>query len=133
MPQMRPSCGGNPYGKKTGMTSSGLFLVHLPDGRRRVAELADVYYLEAGGGDTLVRLRGKRRLRDVRRLAELEALLTPHGFVRAHRSFLVNPRRVRELRPRSESRGWELVLEPPVNKVLPVSEERVEALTAAYV
>lgn len=115
------------------MPIDGLFLVHLPDGRRRIEELADVYYLEADGGDTLVRLRGKRRLRDVRRLAELEALLTPHGFVRTHRSFVVNPSRVRELRPRGESRGWELVLDPPVNKVLPVSEDRIEALTAAYV
>ena len=115
------------------MATSGLFLVHLPDGRRRVAELADVYYLEAGGGDTLVRFRSQRRLRDVRRLAELEALLAPHGFVRTHRSFVVNPSRVRELRPRGESRGWELVMEPPVNKVLPVSEDRIEVLTAAYV
>jgi len=97
-----------------------------------VAALEDVYYLEASGGDTLVRFRSKRRLRDVRPLAELEALLTPLGFVRTHRSFVVNPRRVRELRPRAESRGWELVLEPPVNKVLPVSEDRFEALTAAY-
>jgi len=115
------------------MATTALFLVHLPDGRRRVTELADVYYLEASGGDTLLRLRGRQRLRDVRRLAELEALLVPHGFVRTHRSFLVNPRRVRELRPRGEGRGWEVVMEPPVNKVLPVSEDRVEALTAAYV
>lgn len=115
------------------MPTSELFLVHLPDGRRRVAELADVYYLEADGGDTLVRFRVKRRLRDVRRLAELEALLTPLGFVRIHRSFAVNPRRVRELRPRAAGRGWELVFAPPVNKVLPVSEDRVEAMTAAYV
>lgn len=115
------------------MPSDGLFLVHLPDGRRRVEELADIYYLEADGGDTLVRLRGKERLRDVRRLAELEELLTAVGFVRTYRSFVVNPGRVRELRPRRESRGWELVLDPPVNKILPVSEDRVEALTAAYV
>ena len=115
------------------MATDALILVHLPDGRRRVEELADVYYLEAHGGDTLVRLRGKRRLRDTRRLAELEALLTPFGFVRTHRSFLVNPARVRELRPRDGSRGWELVLDPPVNKVLPVSEDRMAALTEAYV
>ncbi|MEZ4364440.1 MAG: LytTR family DNA-binding domain-containing protein [Kofleriaceae bacterium] len=42
-------------------------------------------------------------------LRELESVLQPHGFVRAHRSALVDPRRVRELRSRSHG-DVELVL-----------------------
>ena len=43
-------------------------------------------------------------------------------MLRVHRSFLVNMDRVRELRLRSgDPNDWELKLDPPVNKVLPVS------------
>jgi len=45
-------------------------LLHL-DGRTRWAiDPADVYFLEADGSDTLVRLRASRRLRDARQLPE---------------------------------------------------------------
>ena len=57
----------------------------------------------------------------------MEEILTPLGFVRIHRSFLVNPDRILELRRRRDGRGWEVVMAPPVNRVLPVSEERTEA------
>jgi hypothetical protein len=37
-----------------------------------------------------------------------------------------------ELRRRSGTRGWEAVMEPPVNWVLPVSEERLGALRERF-
>jgi DNA-binding LytR/AlgR family response regulator len=70
------------------------FLVQLAAGRWRAVDLEDVYYVEAEGHDCRVRLRERAALPDTRRLAELEALLGPAGFVRIHRSLLVNPRRV---------------------------------------
>jgi DNA-binding LytR/AlgR family response regulator len=105
-------------------------LLHLPDRRRRLVDPEDVYYLEADGDDTLVRLRGARPLRDVRRLGELLEKLEPLGFVRVHRNHAVNPRHVRELRPARQREGWELRLEPPVNKLLPMSRTGHSALLA---
>ena len=79
----------------------------------------EVYYLEAQGDETDVRLRAARRLRDVRSLGEVMKELGPLGFVRVHRNHAVNPGRVREIRPSGS--GWEARLESPVNKVLPRS------------
>ena len=114
------------------MARQPLILLHLPDGRREVTEPDAIYYLEADGDDTLVRFRGKGRVRDVRRLSEIESTVEPLGFVRVHRSYVVNSTRVREIRPRNEGRGWEVVLQPPVNRVLAVSAERVEQLFGAF-
>lgn len=114
------------------MTPPRHILLHLPDGRRRVTDPDHIYFLEADGDDTLVRFRAKRRTRDVRRLSELEETLRQLGFVRIHRSYIVNPARVREIRPREDSRYWELVLDPPVNRVLPVSNSNLDDLLAAY-
>jgi DNA-binding LytR/AlgR family response regulator len=60
---------------------------------------AEIYLLETAEGDTSVRPRSRRQLRDVRRLGDLVELLAPHGFVQIHRSYAVNLRRVREIRP----------------------------------
>jgi DNA-binding LytR/AlgR family response regulator len=48
--------------------------------------------------------------------------------VRIHRSFAVNLGRVRELRQRGDGAGWEVRLEPPVNRVLPVSRRELGRL-----
>jgi len=48
-----------------------------------------------------------------------------------HRSWAVNLRRVREIRPAADS-GWEVKLDPPVNRVLPVSRRRVTALWECF-
>jgi len=90
----------------------------------------DVYYLEAQGDETDARLRGARRLREVRSLGEVMKDLGPAGFVRIHRNHAVNPERVREIRPADP--GWEVQLEPPVNKVLAVSRGSLPALLEAY-
>lgn len=103
-------------------------LFHLQDGTREVLEPEDVYLLQADGDDTLVRLRRATPLRDVRELGQIEPLLTPHGFARIDRSTLVNLRRVQRIRPAQGNEAWEVVIEPPVNRVLPVSRRRVSEL-----
>lgn len=107
-------------------------LLHLTGLRRRAIDPAEVYYLEADGDETLIRLYDKRRLRDVRSLGELGPQFMKHGFFQIHGSFAVNPLMVRELRPRKNSKDWELRLEPPVGKVLPISRSRLKALLAQF-
>jgi len=107
-------------------------LLHLEDGRRVPVEPDEVFYLEAHGDETEVRTRGRRRLRDVRSLAELTARFPKALFVLVHRSAAVNVDRVDEVRRRANGRDWELRLEPPVNRVIPVARGRVAALWAAY-
>lgn len=107
-------------------------LLHLDDGRRVPLEPDEVFLLEAHGDETDVRTRGRRRLRDVRALGEVVARLPPGTFVQIHRSIAVNVDRVSELRRRSNGRDWELRLEPPVNRLLPIARARVAAVWAAY-
>jgi len=64
----------------------GKAVLHLAGRRRRVLDADDVYYLEAQGDETDVRLKGARRLRDVRSLGEVLEELGPLGFVRIHRN-----------------------------------------------
>jgi len=108
----------------------GKILVHLKDRRRLVVDPHDVYYLEARGDETDIRLRGASRLLDVRSLGEVMKDLGPAGFVRIHRNHAVNPGRVREIR--LAGRAWQVQLEPPVNKVLPVSRGSLATLLQAY-
>ncbi|MFW6012449.1 MAG: LytTR family DNA-binding domain-containing protein [bacterium] len=51
--------------------------------------------------------------------------------MRIHRSHVINIRRVREIRPDDDS-GWEVRMDPPVNRVLPVSRREAPDLFAAY-
>jgi len=110
----------------------GKALIHLAGRRRRVVNADDIFYLEAQGDETDVRLQGARPLRDVRSLGEVLAELGPLGFVRIHRNHAVHPGRVREIRPAASGSAWEVRLEPPVNKVLPVSRRSLTALLATY-
>ena len=111
---------------------TGLVLLHLADRRRRVAEPSEVFFLEAVDTHTLVRLRGRERLEDLRRLGELMPLFEPFGFHRVHKNHAVNLHRVFELRPRSSGPDWELKLEPPVNRVLPIARGELAEVLAAY-
>ena len=115
------------------MTGQARLLVRSASDRWPAVALAEIYFVEAEGDDSWIRLRARKRLRDARRLAELEKLLVPHGFVRIHRSYMVNPARVRELRRRDAAEGWEVVMMPPVNRVLPVSSERLDAIREGFV
>ena len=107
------------------------FLVHTAKTERALLDPDDIYFLEASGGDTLIRLARSKRLRDVRRLHEIARRLQGHGFVRIHDKFLVNLRRVQKLRQRKNATDWELKLEPPVNRVLPISRGRLADVWAA--
>jgi DNA-binding LytR/AlgR family response regulator len=107
-------------------------LIHLADGLRRPLDPADLYYLEAIEGATELRTRSSRLLVDVRPLGELAPLLAPRGFLRVHRNHMVNLRRVREIRRRPTGDDWELKLNPPVNRVLPISRSHLEEVWKAF-
>ena len=107
-------------------------LLHIDDGLRRLVDPAEVYYLEAVGDATDVRLRSARPLVDVRPLGELLPAFEGHGFLRIHREFAVNLRQVREIRRRGQGRDWEVKLRSPVNRVLPVSRSALAELLAAF-
>ena len=107
-------------------------LLHLARDRRRVVDPQDVYFLEATGQTTLVRLRSSRRVRDARTLGDMVPLLAPFGVVRVHRNHAVNVRHVLEIRRRRGEADWEVKLEPPVNRVLPVSRTYLKKLWTAF-
>ena len=102
-------------------------LLHLQDGKRIPVDPQEIYLLEAKGGEILVRTRHAQPLTDVRQLSELIGIFGPLGFSQIHRSWAINLRRVREIRP-APGGGWEVKLDPPVNRVLPVSRRRISAL-----
>ncbi len=105
-------------------------LLHVTRSRRVTVEPDDIYYLEAAGGATIVRKRGRRTIRDVRPLGEVIAAM-PHLY-RIHDKWAVNLRRLREIRLQSDGRDWEVVMHPPVNRVLPVSRRRLEGLLRRF-
>ena len=115
---------------KMGMAALRI-LVHLSRSEQRVLDPDEVYYLRARGGETEVRLRSRTPLVDVRPIGELAPLLEPFGFVRVHREHAVNLGRIRLLRLQADGRDWELKLEPPVNRVLPIARDRLAGLRAA--
>ena len=114
------------------MPRSNRVLLHLNDGRRVPIEPDEVFLLHSVGDETELRTRGRRRLRDVRSLGEVLGLFPSGLFVQIHRAYAINADRVAEARRRDSSRDWEVKLEPPVNRVLPVARGRVAALWAAF-
>ena len=72
------------------MSHVGRVLLKLSEFRRVPVDPSEVYFLEAVGDNTLVRLRSKRRLRDLRRLGTLLKQFAPYGFLRVHRNHAVN-------------------------------------------
>ncbi|MHC4415262.1 MAG: LytTR family DNA-binding domain-containing protein [Planctomycetota bacterium] len=107
-------------------------LLHLTGSRRLVVDPHQVYYLEASGDETIVRKRGRRTLRDVRSLGEVMTAFEPYHFCRVHEKWAVNLRRVREIRLQRDGRDWEVVMRPPVNRVLPVSRRRLPGLERRF-
>ncbi len=114
------------------MSRIGRVLINVSELRRVPVDPNDVYFLEAVGDDTLVRLRSKRRLRDVRPLGTLLKEFTPYGFLRVHHNHAVNLARIQEIRRRKGREDWEVKLEPPVNRVLPVSRDQIRKLLKAF-
>ena len=97
------------------------------NGRIDLIEIGRVYYLEAQREKTLIRTRRKKRYVSLQRLGEIEKKLPKPAFVRCHREFIVNLNRVRSLDPR-KSRGYDIKLDPPVNKRIPVSRNRLSTV-----
>ncbi len=107
-------------------------LLHLGRDRRRAVDPGDIYFLEAVGETTLVRLRSARRLRDDRALGDFLEQIPKAAFVRVHRNHAVNVQHVLEVRRRAAQKDWEVKLAPPVNRVLPVGRTHLPHLWAAF-
>ena len=97
------------------------------DGSIDLIEIDGIFYLEAKEGDTLIRTKRKKTYRCVQRLHELAKKLPAPAFVQCHREYIVNLNRVRALTPRS-SRDWDLRLDPPVNRRIPIARERLDKI-----
>ena len=108
------------------------FLLCLAPGLKQAIDPGDIFFLEAVGDDTHVRTRRAERLVDVRTLGELEPVLRRWGFLRIHRNHIVNPERVRQVRRRRSGDDWELKLDPPVNRVLPISRTALSSVWKAF-
>ena len=97
------------------------------DGSIDLIEMEAIFYLEARGDDTLIRTRRKTPYHSIQRLKELALKLYDPAFVRCHREYIVNLNRVRALTPRN-SRDYDLRLDPPVNRRIPVARGRLEKI-----
>ena len=103
------------------------FPLRMEPGRVRLLEWDKIFYIEAERDDSLVRTARKELYRHIEPLHDLEPRLPSPPFFRIHRSYLVNLDRVFELRQRGEGE-YEIKMDPPVNKVLPVSRNRYPEL-----
>lgn len=115
----------------SGESAGGIFDLRCPvksePGRVALLEKDQIFYVEAEADDTLIRTARKKRYRHGERLDQVEGRLPSPPFFRVHRSYAVNLNRVLELRSRGNDE-WELKMDPPVNKVLPVSRRRLPDL-----
>ena len=68
------------------MSRIGRVLLNISELRRVPVDPSGVYFLEAVGDDTLVRLRSNRDLRYLRPLGTLFRQFAPYGFLRVHRN-----------------------------------------------
>jgi DNA-binding LytR/AlgR family response regulator len=113
-------------------SATARLLLHLGPGLKQAIDPADIFFLEARDDDTHVRTRRARRLVDVRTLGELEPTFRRFGFLRIHRDYLVNLDHVREVRRRPGGDDWEVKLDPPVNRVLPIGRTALRAVWKAF-
>ncbi len=97
------------------------------DGSIDLIEIDGIFYLEAQGESTLIRTKRKKPYKSVQRLGELAKKLPVPAFVRCHREYIVNLNRVRSLTPRN-SRDYDLRLDPPVNRRIPIARNRLEKI-----
>ncbi|MCH8876852.1 MAG: LytTR family transcriptional regulator [Chloroflexi bacterium] len=115
----------------SGVGAGGSFELRFPvksePGRVLLLEKSQIFYVEAEADDSLIRTARKKLYRHSERLDQVEARLPSPPFFRVHRSYVVNLNRVFELRSRGDDE-WELKMDPPVNKVLPVSRRRLRDL-----
>jgi ABC-2 type transport system ATP-binding protein len=101
--------------------------VKYENGSIDLIEIDGIFYLEAQGENTLIRTKRKKPYKSVQRLGELAKNLPTPAIVRCHREYIVNLNRVRSLTQRS-SRGYDLRLDPPVNRRIPIARDRLEEI-----
>ncbi|HYH52279.1 MAG TPA: LytTR family transcriptional regulator DNA-binding domain-containing protein, partial [Acidimicrobiia bacterium] len=98
-------------------------LVGLEGDRMVLVGADEIRYAEADGSYVWLDTdRGRLRVPE-RGMAALEQRLAGHGFLRVHRHYLVNPRRVKEMAPGLNSSIW-LVLDVPAAPPVPVARRR---------
>jgi hypothetical protein len=98
-------------------------LVGLQGDRMVLVSAEEIRYAEADGSYVWLDTdRGRLRVPE-RGMATLEQRLAGHGFLRVHRHYLVNPRRVKEMAPGPNSSIW-LVLDVPAAPPVPVARRR---------
>jgi DNA-binding LytR/AlgR family response regulator len=98
----------------------------IPDGDHRAALAPEaIRFVEAQHGASLVH--ADDGVHPVRApLARFEPILVPHGFLRTHRAYLVNLRRVRALVPWSRH-TWSLLMDDGKETHVPVAKSRLAA------
>jgi DNA-binding LytR/AlgR family response regulator len=105
--------------------------IPLDDGDRTLlVRVADVRCVHANGHTVLARI-SDRELRFRGSLAECAALLEPFGFLRVHRSYLVNPAHVIEIEP-FFSGTYVLRLDDQARSEAPVSRGFMSAVRRAF-
>lgn len=91
----------------------------------------EIGFVEARDGASLIHTDAGARIVRVP-LARLQELLAPHGFVRTHRAYLVNLRRVRALVPWSRH-VHSLLLDLGKETHVPVAKSRIAAFRASVI
>ena len=108
--------------KNAGAQKEQLLVVSELDGFS-VARTEEIMYCEAAGGYTVFYFVDGRNISSSRRLGEYEPLLAEMGFLRIHKSFIVNLSMIRKY---VKGRGGEVTMMK--GQQLPVSRERKQAL-----
>lgn len=70
--------------------SKGDFIILKTEGMHRKLSLADIIYIESQGNDVKITLAGNESFISKSKITDLELLLASKGFVRVHRSFIIN-------------------------------------------
>ena len=89
-------------------------------GKVNLIEIESIFYIEAEGGDTVLKTRRKRLYRSKEHMSEVEKRVR-FPFFRCHRSFIVNLNRIRAIEKRG--RDYQFRLDPPVNTLIPLSRK----------
>lgn len=93
----------------------------------QIVALEDIIYLQSEGSYSRIYTTAERLL-TTRPLAGWDELLTPSGFFRIHRAFLVNMKYVKQIRRDEEAGGGMVLL--TTGDALPVSRRRFPSLLA---
>ncbi len=91
-----------------------------------ILPVRSILYARRDNGVTTIRLEDQA-LKIRLSLDRLEGLLEPHGFLRSHRAFLVNLRRIRRIVPWSEDSA-SLLLDDPRETMIPLAKSRRKVL-----